>query len=142
MEKEQSLLPLSGTTTPVATTAEAAKRAYLLHAQINPQVSAVQWHHVNPRAFTPSGREGHLGCRLGNTMLLLGGFTDDDCIYYKSIDGDEVWSITRPPRFAIGAPTWVYGATLTPLDDRRAIRFGGFQGGGYTNATAEVCTLD
>jgi hypothetical protein len=39
------------------------------------------------------------------------------------------------------SPSAVYGATLTPLDDRRALRFGGFRGGGYTGECAEVALL-
>lgn len=35
----------------------------------------------------------------------------------------------------------VYGATLTTLTDRRAIRFGGFRGGGYTGECDQLALL-
>ena len=39
------------------------------------------------------------------------------------------------------SPARVYGASLTALDDHRAVRFGGFRGGGYTGETGEVALL-
>ena len=41
----------------------------------------------------------------------------------------------------VSTPSHVYGASLTALDDRRAIRFGGFKGGGYTAECSELVLL-
>ena len=114
---------------------QGARECYLLQSQLH-NLSTVRWNRVDAlQSNAPSGREGHLACRIGNYMILTGGFTDDNRIYYKHVDGNSPWRSIDP----LGqTPTWVYGASLTTLDGTRALRFGGFQGGGYTHESSEV----
>lgn len=144
-----------------------AKENYLLRAHSN-VLSHVRWYpaQTTPSAAVaapeqePSAREGHLCCQLGQHILLTGGFTDDEAVYAKDVTSNSsTWQILRleatvpsaNPGVVVndGAEEevegqglmWVYGATLTALDDRRAVRFGGFRAGGYTHETAQVAVL-
>lgn len=117
-----------------------AREWYLLQSQLdNP--TTVRWNRVDDQqAAAPSAREGHLACRIGDYMILTGGFTDDDRIHYKHVDSNASvpWTAISPVRSGGDAPSWVYGATLTTIDDSRAVRFGGFRAGGYSHEVAEV----
>jgi hypothetical protein len=121
------------------TTAETAKAAYLLKAHCD-KLEMVRWHRIARASHGIEAREGHLGCRLQDgTCIITGGFVDNDNAVYVKRMGDRQWTPTIPQS---RLPTWVYGATLTPLPDgRRAVRFGGFRSGGYGNETAEVCLV-
>jgi hypothetical protein len=102
-------------------------------------------------------------------VCITGGFTDDDFVYVasvvdaatatdfttnKSSSSSSSWTRLRP----VGQrPTFVYGATWTAIpnpgrddddddDDSgllssRAVRFGGFSSGGYSNESNEVCVM-
>jgi hypothetical protein len=119
------------------TTAETAKAAYLLKSHCD-GLDMVRWHRIARASHGIEAREGHLACRLQDgTCIITGGFVDNDNAVYVKRMGDRQWTPTTPQS---RPPTWVYGATLTPLaDGRRAVRFGGFRSGGYGNETAEVC---
>jgi hypothetical protein len=119
------------------TNSETAKAAYLLKAHCD-GLERVRWHRIAPESHGIEAREGHLACRLlDGTMIITGGFVDNDNNVYIKRPGDRHWTPTTPQS---RPPTWVYGATLTPLaDGRRAVRFGGFRSGGYGNETSEVC---
>ena len=112
-------------------------------------------------AIVPSSREGHVACLLGRQqeyLIVTGGFCNDDTIVYVKYVGDAVsencnnkkantvnrdWYRIpcRDPASITGRPCSVYGATLTQLDAYRAIRFGGFQSGGYSDETSQVAVL-
>ncbi|GKZ00578.1 hypothetical protein MPSEU_001010000 [Mayamaea pseudoterrestris] len=93
----------------------------------------------------PSGREGHIACRLhgGNDendlLIVTGGFTADTAIYVTNLSGNT-YTDWRAMYSTISTPM-VYGATLTTLDATRALRFGGFLSGGYANETHHVAIL-
>lgn len=66
---------------------------------------------------------------------------DDEHVHVLSMSAEQQqqqWTQLSPQG---QRPSFVYGATLTALDDRRAVRFGGFQGGGYTNESNKVALL-
>lgn len=140
-----------------------ARQAFMIQAY-RCHLPAVKWHHLR-RTYQhgASAREGHLACvyQFPNEkrICVTGGFTDDQFIHLAHIpNGVEkdgsckpwTWSRLRPE----GQETaFVYGASLTPLDDpcdslkaskchvRRAVRFGGFQAGGYSQETNQVAVL-
>jgi hypothetical protein len=113
-----------------------AKNAYLLQAHCHYLDRGVRWLPVLTNG--PSAREGHLCCRLGQYIVLTGGFSDDDSIYVKDLCTGDTWQRIVP----IGdSPDWVYGASLTAIDEHRAVRFGGFQAGGYSSETSQVAVL-
>ena len=123
-----------------SSTVEAQKRAYLTYAHIA-ELSMVQWYPVHSRG-EPSAREGHLMCILGTPssrkVIVTGGFCVDSCIHLLPLFSEEQrWTAIRP----LSTPSFVYGATLTALDEQRAVRFGGFCAGGYSAETNEVCVL-
>jgi hypothetical protein len=129
--------PADRRTTTTTNAGAAAKAAYLLKAHCD-KLEMVRWHRIAPESHGIEAREGHLACRLlDGTSIITGGFVDDDNAVYVKRPGDRQWTPTTPQS---RTPTWVYGATLTPLaDGRRAVRFGGFRSGGYGNETSEVC---
>jgi hypothetical protein len=154
------LLPVTAavTTAAAATAAAAAatstaKANYLLRAHCN-DLMVVRWHRIDWNEHRIDDREGHLGCRLGHHMIITGGFVRDSTVYIKRIPGDnhnanyigqlppvrplpQHWTAATPPPEP--EPPWVYGATLTPLSDgRRAVRFGGFASGGYSDESSHV----
>ena len=124
----------------VTSTVEAQKRAYLTYAHIS-ELSVVQWHPVHSGG-EPSAREGHLMCILGapssRKVIVTGGFCADSSIHLLPVFSEEQrWTAIRPS----STPSFAYGATLTALDEQRAVRFGGFRGSGYSAETNEVYVL-
>jgi len=110
----------------------------------------------------PSAREGHVACILGRQqeyLIVTGGFCNDDTIVYAKYVGEaasdrrnsnKADTVNREwyripcrvdPASITERPCSVYGATLTRLDAHRAIRFGGFQSGGYSDETSQVAVL-
>jgi hypothetical protein len=145
------------------------KNIYLLESRCN-TLQDVRWYSVNTsserkrnaairctsaseRHFQyepPSAREGHSSCIIGNYLVLTGGFSDDNDVYVKHLnhfDDGTSWKrlSLEHNRKSLDdrhlSKKWVYGATLTSLDRTRAIMFGGFQSGGYSNETAQVAIL-
>jgi hypothetical protein len=145
-----------------------AKHKFLLNSCCN-TLSTVRWYPVQtttPRrrwfnqqtdAGTcyqpPTPREGHVSCVIGNYIVLTGGFTDDDSVYIKNVkdlnDG-TAWRRIRitsnnnnntSSQEQLPQIRWVYGATLTTLNDTQAILYGGFQAGGYSSETSQVALL-
>jgi len=113
--------------------------------------------------FPVSAREGHISCVLNGpdnykSLVITGGFTDDEGIIvlslpsgYKSHTKTWGWSRLMPERGC--GTSFVYGASLTALPPinntannpnvhiAKAVRFGGFAGGGYSQETNEVWVL-
>ena len=122
-------------------TAARQKRAYLTYAHSS-QLPSVRWRPVRSTG-SPSPREGHLMCLLGTPsnrkVVVTGGFCDDNRVHILNISRNEQqrWISVRPQ----GLSSFVYGASLTPLDSARAVRFGGFRAGGYSGETNQVCVL-
>uniref|UniRef100_A0A6S8F2U2 F-box domain-containing protein n=1 Tax=Aplanochytrium stocchinoi TaxID=215587 RepID=A0A6S8F2U2_9STRA len=80
----------------------------------------------------PESREGHLMVCFGeNLIVLTGGFCNDQGIYFLDLKRNVGWERALPAER--DCASFAYGASLTVLDKRNAIRFGGFQGGGYTH---------
>ncbi|KAG7367608.1 galactose oxidase [Nitzschia inconspicua] len=133
-------------------------RAYLTHAYKN-ALSSVRWYPIRSDRVRISEREGHLACMIKSSsqkrrIVITGGFSDDETVYV--LDPGKSWNhrsgywtmnSVRPSQSA----EFVYGASLTPLeglcndgdDDMtfRAIRFGGFRGGGYSHETNQLSLL-
>jgi hypothetical protein len=98
-----------------------------------------------------------LACVLGSgsnrKICINGGFTDDDAVYVlhaptasssssSSSIPNRRWTWDRIiPHSSDEMVGFVYGSTLTALDDRRAVRFGGFRAGGYSHETNQVALL-
>jgi hypothetical protein len=116
------------------------KQAFLCKAYTS-YLPSVQWHALRRSRIT--AREGHLACVLGagssRKICITGGFTDDSTIYVLHAPRKQSWSWSQI--VPTGQRTFVYGATLTPLDQHRAIRFGGFLSGGYSNETNQLSIL-
>jgi hypothetical protein len=55
--------------------------------------------------------------------------------------GSWTWQRVMPTLPSIGFVRFAYGASLTTLDESRAIRFGGFRSGGYFNESDQVALL-
>lgn len=133
---------------------------YMLQAYRR-HLPAVQWYPVQ-RLYNAgvSPREGHIACVFSTPteerICITGGFTDDSTVYLCQVPStahpssttrssrDEeqrsstwTWSRLHPS----GPRTFVYGSTLTTLDETRAIRFGGFLSGGYSAETNDVALL-
>jgi hypothetical protein len=125
--------------------AEVVKEAFLTRAYTS-HLASVKWFPLR-RSFDSavSAREGHSTCVLGGNqrnnkrICVTGGFTDDDNLYVleTSRTGNWNWKTVSPA----GHLSFVYGASLTSIDDHRAIRFGGFQAGGYSQETNQVALL-
>lgn len=122
----------------------ATKKMFLAHSQAN-RLSSVKWCAVQNNIHTrhPSSREGHLMCVLGDRIVCTGGFCDDERIHILNMKASNTpepkrWNTYAPRGMR---PQFVYGSTLTTLDDTRAVRFGGFQAGGYSAECSEVCLL-
>jgi hypothetical protein len=126
-----------------------AKQQFLLEAYTF-TLPSVQWLQIRDSERAPSAREGHLACELAvpgysNKLLVVtGGFTDDIGVYIKNFDNTTTaasadWMRIEPT----GRAGFTYGASLTPIPDTStAVRFGGFQGGGYSGATSQVAVLE
>lgn len=119
---------------------EQAKDAYLLRAHCQ-TLPLVRWYPVAGGRQAPTAREGHLSCALGHYIVLTGGYSgDENIVYVKDIRTGESWQrIVIEPGATL--PLWAYGATLTPLDEHRAVRFGGFHNGGYSAEIYQVAIL-
>lgn len=105
-----------------------SKQAYLLRAHCH-FMPRLRWHHVETNI---SDREGHMACRLGNYLVVTGGFVEDNLVHVKRLDvADAPWrglvpgGVGLPPGQWGVLPQWAYGSSLTPLDEHRAIRYGG-----------------
>eukprot|EP00573_Skeletonema_grethae_P011726 CAMPEP_0201699036 /NCGR_PEP_ID=MMETSP0578-20130828/21987_1 /ASSEMBLY_ACC=CAM_ASM_000663 /TAXON_ID=267565 /ORGANISM="Skeletonema grethea, Strain CCMP 1804" /LENGTH=570 /DNA_ID=CAMNT_0048185701 /DNA_START=89 /DNA_END=1801 /DNA_ORIENTATION=+ len=153
------------------------RQAFLLQSFMS-SLSSVKWlpvsRNLQQRQFPVKAREGHNSCVLNGpagfkSLVITGGFSDDQGVTVMTLKkGLEAhnsnWGWTRlSPRYS-DEPTFVYGASLTPLPpalseemekDRfmrvrpgiieknvaKAVRFGGFEGGGYSGETNEVWVL-
>eukprot|EP00545_Synedropsis_sp_CCMP1620_P000556 CAMPEP_0119006280 /NCGR_PEP_ID=MMETSP1176-20130426/2208_1 /TAXON_ID=265551 /ORGANISM="Synedropsis recta cf, Strain CCMP1620" /LENGTH=525 /DNA_ID=CAMNT_0006958179 /DNA_START=157 /DNA_END=1734 /DNA_ORIENTATION=+ len=125
-----------------AVKAKAAKKIFLTHSHAN-LLSSVKWCAVQRNPFTrhPPSREGHLMCVLGDRVVCTGGYCDDERVHILNLKSDgepKRWHAFSPRG---QRPQFVYGATLTALDDTRAVQFGGFRAGGYSAECVDVCLL-
>lgn len=87
-------------------------------------------------------------CLLGppnkRKIVLTGGYSDDDFVHVldvhpsQTVSRNTQWAAFQPSG---QLPSFVYGASLTPINDRSALRFGGFRAGGYSAETAECYLL-
>ena len=116
-----------------------ARGEYVVRAYAR-RLPAVRWHGLisPPRGASISPREGHLACTFprgdgeGEELAVItGGFSDDPGVYAlrPSRGASGRWTRLHPR----GPLDFVYGASLTVLDSTRAIRFGGFRSGGYSD---------
>lgn len=125
--------------------AAAAKRSFLIHSHAY-CLSSVRWRPLRTGSQTPSPREGHLMCVFGppsrRKVVVTGGFCDDERIHVLDMNASDKtnrrWCPLRPGG---EQPSFVYGATITAIDEGRAVRFGGFQAGGYLHETNDVALL-
>lgn len=112
-----------------------ARKEYILREYLR-NTPAVRWHKIRSGGSI-SPREGHMACTFPadrneeERVVVTGGFSDDSGVYVLQTRGGVLGQWTRLlPR---GHRDFIYGATLTVLDSTRAIRFGGFQSGGYSD---------
>jgi len=123
---------------------EVPREEYIIRAYER-HLPAVRWHKLinPPRAGgLISSREGHLACTFAaiesegkeEKVVITGGFTDDPGVYVLR---SGRWSRITPS----GPRDFVYGASLTVLDSTRAIRFGGFRSGGYSDECSDLRLL-
>ena len=139
-----------------------AKHEFMLQSYKS-HLPSVQWIPLNiHRTFPIDAREGHISCVLNHTtatnantkyLVITGGFSDDESITIVSIPRgiqsyNKTWDWNTVTPAGECRCSFVYGATLTPLPSSsslenvaRAIRFGGFKGGGYSDETNEVWVL-
>lgn len=110
----------------------------------------VRWIPLQSTDSSPSDREGHNCVLLGRDLLVVGGFvTDNNQIYVKNLDtATHEYALVRPicipatpGEKEVMVSYSTYGSSLTVLDSSRAVRFGGFRSGGYSNETSQVCVL-
>ncbi|GAX09388.1 hypothetical protein FisN_6Lh239 [Fistulifera solaris] len=137
------------------------KEAFLVEAGAR-DLNSVKWIRLEQGNTWPSNREGHLCARLGNFIVITGGFTDDDDVYVYDLSASntsKTFARIRPtveahqvqespdptssPQAAVShlaspQPLFVYGASFTALDSNRAVRFGGFCSGGYSSEIGQV----
>lgn len=127
-------------------TAEQAKERYLLGA-LTHKLPTVKWLSLQNSVLGPSAREGHSACHMAvagfsdNVVVVTGGYSDDRGVYCKDLNsGDDYnsWVRVHP----VGPTTFTYGASLTRIGASKAVRFGGFQSGGYSGETSEVAVLE
>jgi hypothetical protein len=108
-------------------------------------LSRIQW---NPLCSTfsvnnPSAREGHCMCILGNSRVIItGGFCEDDRVHSLFINPPQNVSRQWEALPCRNTPSFVYGATLTALNETTALRFGGFRSGGYVDECKEVWLME
>jgi len=134
---------------------EDARNEFMMQAY-KQALPVVKWIPLNiQNTLFASAREGHLSCVLdgpenSKTLVITGGFTDDDGVTVIGIkSGEQTWGWTRLT--PIVRSSLVYGASLTALPHvdsgsknvtiAKAVRFGGFEGGGYSNETDAVWLL-
>jgi hypothetical protein len=140
------------------------KEAFLVQAGAR-DLHSVKWIRLEQGNTWPSDREGHLCARFGNSIVMTGGFTDDDDVYVydlsagnasktcarisPTVEALEVQDSADPTsspqatasQLASPQPLFVYGASFTALDANKAVRFGGFCSGGYSSETGQVVLL-
>ena len=137
-----------------------ARHEFMLQAYKS-SLPSVKWLPLDiDRTFPVSAREGHISCVLHGpdnwkNLVITGGFSDDDGVMLVHLprgikSHTETWGWTRlQPQHRT---TFAYGATLTalpPVDSGRnenvtiakAVRFGGFESGGYSDETNDVWML-
>lgn len=111
----------------------ATKHAFLVHAHAS-MLSTVKWYPLQySRLRNSPTREGHLMCVMGERVIVTGGFCDDQRVHVlnlkpRTADAARQWNAIDCRQ----GHTFVYGASLTALDEHRAVRFGGFRSGGYS----------
>lgn len=115
---------------------EDAREEYMVQAYRR-HIPAVKWQRISERSTHISAREGHLSCTFSDgaedRICITGGFTNDHTVYVLPVKS-RMSQASRWLHLAPEGPTdFVYGASLTPIDSTRAIRFGGFQSGGYSS---------
>jgi hypothetical protein len=120
----------------------AAKHAFLVHGHAS-MLSTVKWY---PLQYSPirnsPAREGHLMCVMGDRVIVTGGFCDDQRVHVLNLkprtdDASRKWNAIDCRQ----GHTFVYGASLTALNDNTAVRFGGFRSGGYSEDCNHLCLL-
>mmetsp|Transcript_22944 Transcript_22944/g.56532 ORF Transcript_22944/g.56532 Transcript_22944/m.56532 type:complete len:617 (-) Transcript_22944:13-1863(-) len=143
------------------------RQEYLTKAYID-HLPAAQWYPIRRiPSSTVSSREGHLACVLPGPdneqrVIITGGFTEDATVYMMRIPSrtttnpntsptsSSSWPWTRIMPGYNSRPSFSYGASLTALDATvtedgchvaRAIRFGGFMSGGYSNEVNQVWVM-
>eukprot|EP00592_Proboscia_alata_P023771 CAMPEP_0194403434 /NCGR_PEP_ID=MMETSP0176-20130528/2035_1 /TAXON_ID=216777 /ORGANISM="Proboscia alata, Strain PI-D3" /LENGTH=483 /DNA_ID=CAMNT_0039201231 /DNA_START=42 /DNA_END=1490 /DNA_ORIENTATION=- len=118
---------------------ETSQRSYIQSSHVT-ALSQVRWKTLMPDPSTPDRREGHLMTNLNGRIVLTGGYCSDEDIYILDVpvsgnknnsSGSGGWKAVKPLQNDC-SPSYVYGATLTNINDNCAVRFGGFQAGGCT----------
>lgn len=120
------------------------RQRYMLNAYMK-HLPAVKWYPSHRNFATP--REGHLSCIFSTAkedlLCFTGGYTDDEAVYMMRVDRSTgAWNRISGHMLPEGLLASVYGATLTALDEYRAVRVGGFQDGGYSGETNQVAVLE
>jgi len=127
--------------------------------------SKVRWKEIIESSGSdnsPIEREGHIMAKLGtNRIVLTGGYCTDFFIYVLDIQHTcrntasstttntdsstriQGWKKIRPQILGKRevAYLFAYGCSLTAIDDKRMVRFGGFQSGGYSGACNQILLL-
>jgi hypothetical protein len=146
----------------MATTTAAVerRRQEYLALSYRQDLPAVEWVPLQvPAATAPSPREGHLSCVLADRYLVItGGYSTDTNVYVKDLRADPPQSDFHvlEPSYNDGQggddagegdvrprqrPHFAYGASLTPINGRQAVQFGGFRAGGYSHECRQVAVL-
>jgi hypothetical protein len=78
-------------------------------------------------------------CVMGDRVIVTGGFCDDQRVHVLNLkpradDASRKWNAIDCRQ----GHTFVYGASLTALNDNTAVRFGGFRSG-VIRKTAITC---
>jgi Galactose oxidase, central domain len=135
-----------------AVSEEDARKKYMIQAY-QKHIPAVKWHKISRETYRISPREGHLSCTFSDEheerVCITGGFVDDSAVYVMQIRSNTSQRSEWIRLIPSGPTDFVYGASLTALDDTRAIRFGGFRAAGYSSEcnivqllTVEKCKND
>jgi len=162
IHRDEDIDTSANNTSTTTTDIQDARNEFMLQAYKS-ALPKVKWIPLDiNNTFPVSAREGHISCVLTGpdnykSLVITGGFTDDEGITvlslpsgYKSHTKSWGWSRLMPERGC--GTSFVYGASLTalpPIDNTdnpnvhivKAVRFGGFAGGGYSQETNEVWVL-
>ena len=149
----------SSTATAAATSGSSFYKKQFILQSLASELRACRWFPIQRsspallHAF-PSSRECHVACLLGEPggarrkICITGGFVNDPTVYIyqppSAAAASAVAGIASWDCHAInptGTLRFVYGSSLTALDANRAIQFGGFYSGGYTNETNDISIL-
>lgn len=157
--KRDEVQPFWGPSSPSAEL-DCVRRAFMVNAYKS-CLSSVTWYQIRTTHTAEiSSREGHLACVLKGPspsqrrIVVHGGFSEDDAVHVINVGhvgNSDSWSLEslHPAHNA----SYVYGASLTPLvpssaggpnsdgKTARAVRFGGFRSGGYSDETMQVSIL-